>query len=50
MIKHQKQLLNTGLESLSTASEKIVQKTGEFLGKKNSGPITNSHDDIVVKQ
>ena len=50
MIKYQKQLLNTGLESLSAASEKVVQKAGEFFGKKNSDPITNSHDVIVAKQ
>ena len=38
MIKYQKQLLNTGLESLSAASEKVVQKAGEFFGEKKFRP------------
>ena len=29
-----KKLLDTGLDALKTASKKVVQKTGEFLGKK----------------
>ena len=29
-----KKLLDTGLDSLKTASEKVVYKTGEFLGNK----------------
>ena len=29
--KYKKQLLDTGLDSLKTASEKVVHKAGEFL-------------------
>ena len=32
--KYKKKLLDTGLDALKTASKKVVQKTGEFLGKK----------------
>ena len=32
--KYKKQLLDTGLDSLKTASKKVVDKTGEFVGNK----------------
>ena len=32
--KYKKQLLDTGLDSLETASRTIVHKAGEFLGNK----------------
>ena len=30
--KYKKQLLDTGLDSVKTASKKVVHKAGEFLG------------------
>ena len=33
--RSKKQLLETGLDSLKTASKKVVHKSGEFLGNKN---------------
>ena len=32
--KYKKQLLDTGLDSLKTASKKVAHKTGEFVGNK----------------
>ena len=32
--KYKRQLLDTGLNSLKTASTKVFHKTGEFLGNK----------------
>ena len=40
--KYKKQLLDTGLNSLKTASKNVVRKTGEFLGNKIAGAVTNS--------
>ena len=34
-----KQLLETGLDALKTASKKVVHKKGEFLGNKITGKI-----------
>ena len=32
--KYEKQLLDTGLDSLKTTSKKVVHKAGDFLGSK----------------
>ena len=32
--KHRKELLDTGLDSLQTASKKVVYKIAEFIGNK----------------
>ena len=49
-IKHiKKKLLDTGLDFLKTASEKVVHNTGEYLGNKIAGAVTNLCDDKVVK-
>ena len=47
--KHKNQLLNTGLDTLKTASKKVVHKAGEFLGNKIAEAVTKSNDDKVVK-
>ena len=43
MRKYRKQLLDTGLDALKTASKKVVHKeaeaTGEFIGKNIAGKI-----------
>ena len=45
----QKQLLDTELGCLNTASKKVVLKTGKFLGNKTTDTITKSNDDKIVK-
>ena len=47
--KYKKQLLDTGADSLKTASKKVVHKTGEFLGKKTAEAVTKSNDNKIVK-
>ena len=42
--------MDTGLDSLKTASKKVVHKTGEFLGYKIADAINNSNDYKRVKQ
>ena len=44
-----KKLLNTGLDSLKTASKKVVHKTSEFLGNKIVDAVTKANDDKIVK-
>ena len=38
--KYKKQLLNTWLDSLKTASQKVVHQAGEFLGNKIADTVT----------
>ena len=42
--------MDTGLDSLKTASKKIVHKAGEFLGNKTADAITKSTDNKTEKQ
>ena len=42
--------MNTGLDSLKTASKKVVDKTGEILGNKMVDAVTGSNDDKMEKQ
>ena len=49
-IKYKKQLLDTGLDSLKTASKKVVHKTVEFLGNQTEDAVTNSNEDKIVKK
>ena len=48
--KYKKQLLDTGLDAVKTASRKVVHKAGEFLGNKIADAVTKSNDDKIVKQ
>ena len=41
--------MNTGLDSLKTASKKIVYETGELLGNKIVDAVTKSKNDQIVK-
>ena len=45
-----KQLLDTGLGAVKTASKKVVHKSGEFLGKKVLDAIIKSKYDKIEKQ
>ena len=42
--------MDTGLDSLKTASKKVVHKAGEILGNKIADAETNSNDDKMIKQ
>ena len=48
--KYKKQLLDTGLDAVKTASTKVVHKAGEFIGNKIADAVTKSNDDKIVKQ
>ena len=41
--------MDTGLNSLKTASKKLVHKTGEFLGNKIADPVAKLCDDKIVQ-
>ena len=43
------QLLDAGIDPLKTASKKLVQKAGEFLGNKITDTVTKSNDHKIVK-
>ena len=47
--KYKNQLLDTALNSLKTASKKVVHKTGDFLGNKIADAVIHSYDDKIVK-
>ena len=42
--------MDTGLDSLKTASKKVVDKTGEILGNKIADAVTGSNDNKMEKQ
>ena len=46
---YKKQLFDIGLDSLKTASKKVVHKTAEFLGNKIADAVTKSNDDSIEK-
>ena len=47
--KYKKQLLDTGVDAVKTASKKVVHKSGEFVGNKTADLVTKSKDDKIVK-
>ena len=47
--KYIKRLLDTGLDSLKTASKKVFHETGKFLGNKISDVVTNLHHNEIVE-
>ena len=50
--KYKTKLMDTGLDSLKTASKKVVHKTSEFLGNKIADAVTksNNNNDKTEKQ
>ena len=48
--KLEKQVLDTGLDSLKIASKKVVHKADEFIGNKIPDAVTKSNNENVVKQ
>ena len=47
--KYKKQLLDTGVDAVKTASKKVIHKSGEFVGNKTADLVTKSKDDKIVK-
>ena len=47
--KCRRQLLDTGLGSLETASRNVFHKAGEFLGNKIIDAVTKPNDDKIVE-
>ena len=41
--------MDTGLDTLKTASKKVLHKAGEFLGNKTAGAVAKSKDNKIVK-
>ena len=50
MRKYRKQLLDSGLDSLKTASKKVVHKAGQFLENKIVDGVAKSYNDSTEKQ
>ena len=48
--KYKKQLLDTGLDAVKTASKNVVHKAGELLGNKIADTVTISNDGKIMKQ
>ena len=48
--KYKKQLFDTGLDSLKTASKKTVHKAGEFIGNIIADTVTKSNNNKIVKE
>ena len=42
--------MDTELDAVKTASQKVVQKAGEFIGNKIVDTVTKSNGDKIVKQ
>ena len=42
--------MDTGLDSLKAASNKVVHKAGEFIGNKTADAVTKSNNDSIEKQ
>ena len=47
--KYKKQLMDTGLGTVKTASKRVVHKRREFLGSKIADSVTKSNDKRTVK-
>ena len=48
--KYEKQLLNTGLDAVKTASTKVANKKGEFIVNKIADTVTLSNNNKIEKQ
>ena len=46
---YKNQLLDTGLDSVKTASKKVVHERAEFLGNKIADAVTNSYGNKIMK-
>ena len=41
--------MDTGLDAINTASKKVAQRAGKFLGNKITDGVTKSNNDKVEK-
>ena len=48
--KYKKQLLDTGLDAVKSASKKVLHKASNFIGNKIADRVTKSKNDKTVKQ
>ena len=48
--KCKKQLLDTGLDSLKNACQKVVHKTDEMLWNKTADAVTKSNNDKILNK
>ena len=48
--KYKKQLLDTELDSIKTASKKVLHKASGFVGIKIADVVTKSNDNNIGKQ
>ena len=48
--KYKKQLLDTGLDAVKSASKKVLHKASNFIGNKIADTVTKSKNDKTVKQ
>ena len=48
--KNKNQLLDIGLDAVKSASKKVVQKGGEFVGNKIEDAVSKSNDNKIEKQ
>ena len=42
--------MDTGVDALKTASEKLVHETDQFIGNKMADAVAKSNDEKIVKQ
>ena len=47
--KNRKQLLNTGVDAIKTASKKVVHKTDQFLGNEIVDSAAKPSDERIVR-
>ena len=48
--KYKKQLMDTRLDDVKTASKNVVRKAGEFIWNKTTDAVTKSNDHKIVKK
>ena len=48
--KYKKQLLDTGLDAVKSASKKVLHKASNFIGNKIADTVTKSKNDKTVNQ
>ena len=48
--KYKKQLMDTTLNDVKTASKKVARKAGEFIWNKIADAVTKSNDHKIVKK
>ena len=47
--KYEKQLLNTGVDAVKTASRNVIHKAGEFLRNNIADAVIKTNNDKIMK-